>query len=131
MTTAIDIKALAAVHTALNKVGTDATYTQYAAEVYVPQTGDTTEGAATNTPLKCIPQYRQGAGSKLGRNIKESTIFAPEDLLTGIAGDALVVEPDLGDELVVGSMKYKVTGIDPIRSGDDVALYLLRIEETR
>jgi len=105
MTTATDTKVLAGVHTALNQVGATATFTQYSAETYNPATGDVTEGTATNTSLKCIPQYRQGTGSKLGRNVQSSTIFAPEDLLSGIAGDALAIAPDIGDELTVGSMK--------------------------
>jgi len=131
MTTAIDIKVLAGVTSALATVGADATFIQTPAGVYDPATGDVTEGTQTNTSVKAIPQYRQGSGERLARNIQKSTIFAPEDLLTGIAGDALAIAPDIGDEMLIGSVRYKITGIDPIRSGDDIALYLLRIEQTR
>lgn len=131
MTTAIDIKALAAVVSAMARVGGDATFFQYSAAVYNTATLDVDEGSPTETALKIIPPYRNSQGFRLSGAVQQSTFFAPEALLTGIAGNALATAPKIGDEIEYGSQRFNIVEIEPIRSGDDVALYLFRIDEMR
>lgn len=131
MTTALDIEVLAEVKEVLAEVGASATYTNNPTSVYDPIEGEMTVGTPVNTSLKCIPQYTQSTGNKVAKQMKTESVFAAEDLLTGIAGDALAVEPKVADTMTIGTKNYSITGIDPIRAGDDVALYILRIEETR
>lgn len=131
MTTSIDTKALAAVNTALARVGASATFVQYMSAGYNTATLEVDEGSATNTTLKIIPPYRNSKGFTLSGIVQTQTFFAPEALLTGVAGDALATAPTIGDEIVYGSQRFKIVEIEPIRSGDDIALYLFRIDEMR
>lgn len=130
MTTAIDTKAAAGVARAMDKMPS-ATFVQYSAAVYNPATRETVEGTATNTTVKLIPPYRNSSDFNLGSMIKASTFFAPAALLTGISGVALATPPIIGDEIVFGSTRYKIAGLEEIRGGDDIALYLFEINEAR
>jgi hypothetical protein len=130
MTTAIDIRAAAGVIRAMQRVGADATYRQTPAGVYNPATRSVDEGVAVETSVKAIPPFKNN-GFILSGQVKETTFFAPESLLTGVAGDALPSPPVLGDEISIGSKRFAVMEVEPVRSGDDIALYLLRIDEIR
>lgn len=131
MTTAIDTKAAAAVTRAMVRVGATATFIQYPASSYNHATLEVEEGTPTETPVKIIPPYRNSKGFTLSGSLKPSTFFAPEALLTGVAGNALAAAPKVGDEIEYGSQQFTIVEIEPVRSGDSVALYLFRIDETR
>ena len=125
MTTSVDTKALAGVVSAMAKVGATASYIQYTGESYDPLTGDVTEGAATTTAVKAIPPF------KADRKLRGQTALALEKATSGVAGNALVTPPTVGNEITIGTDKFKVTEVAAIRSGDDVALYVLGLDETR
>lgn len=114
----------------MNKVGATASYIQFKSAAFNIVTGEEEEGSPTTTSVKIIPPYKNN-GFNLSGAIKATQFFAPEALLTGVKGDALTTPPAIGDEITQGGKRWKVVEIEPIRSGDDIALYMLRIDEQR
>ena len=82
-------------------------------------TGEVFEGLpVTHTP-KAIPPFVTTDGFAMGdvRRVGKS--------MTGIAGEDLAFTPIPGMKLTLGTEKWEITSVEPVRSGDSVCLWML------
>ena len=124
MTTVLDTKIVPKVLAIIAKYGTNATFSiEAAGTTYDPVMGEVVAGGADTTSVKKV--------SPIDRNIQEYT--ADNETIAKAFGMILVAASGLGfvplvnQKIVIGANTWKAVRVDPISSGDDVAVYQIFI----
>ena len=121
--TSLDKKLLKAVEKILNKLGKVLIYKVYANETYDEVTSERTLGSATDFYKKSIPPF------KAEQKLIDGDVVQSDDMFTGIAGKDLDFTPELTQEVVLGSLTYKVVRMVPVYSGERICLYLFQLRQ--
>ena len=123
MTTELDTKMIPIAQALLTRFGKTATFVVPATKVYDPTIGETTEGADTNYSTKITPP------GPLIRGYIPQDLVQQGDLQTFVAAQDLQFTPSLGYEILIDAESWRIEFVNPIYSGDSIALYALLIRQ--
>ena len=120
MTTVLDDKLPATALALLAKYGTSATFTVESL-AYAAATGITTPTTTAAYALKISPPapYSQG--------LVDGELIRSDDLRTTLAASGLAFTPYIGQKVTFDGKVWSVQEVRPLRSGDLVAAYELRL----
>ena len=124
MTTSLDTKLVPVVKGLLDRFGATVEYTQNTATAsdYDPSTGMVSESSTVRT-VKIIPPERYSLFLEGANAVRVG------DLRTGIAADGLGFTPETDDTLVYNGDKFTVVRVEPVATGDSIALYNLQLRK--
>lgn len=122
MTTALDSRLVPKVLRIVNKYGATATLTQHESTGYNPDVA--TQPAATEDDpapesIKCVPP-------EITRTLGDELASVNTRLRSYIAASGLTQTPTAGKTLLtIGSNVYRITEVNPVYTGDQIALWEL------
>ena len=121
MTTILDKRLIPRVKVIVDKYGKTVTFRTYPAETYDAASGSTTEGVKTDYSRKVTPPQNYESKYIDGEIIQEGDcqIFVPTK--------DLGFTPAKGMKVIFDSEVWKIIGLKPIYTGDDIALYELQL----
>ena len=121
--TVLDDELLEAVYDIIDEFGKIVTFWIYPDQDYDPTIGENTLGDPTQYSKKVIPPYQINLKYVDGKLIKLG------DLLTGIAAQDIEFTPTLKMKITIDSNIWTIININPIYSGEQIALYLLQLRK--
>ncbi len=121
MTTTLDTKLISKVKTLVEKYGTNAVFTANAGD-YDPTTGTVDSDTATHTAKVTPPQqYKQHLIDGDVIRIGDAQVYLPAQDLT--------FTPAIGIMVSVAGSSWQIMNVNPIYTGDNVALYELQLRK--
>lgn len=103
----------------LTEYGKAATFHAYTGGSYTPSTGTGSPGSETQYSKKIIPPYNVDLSFVDGDTIRVG------DMMTGLAAENLEFTPVEGMKVTVESQAWSVVKVQPVYSGESIALYQL------
>jgi hypothetical protein len=99
--------------------GKTATYKQVTS-TFSASTGKTTSTETPSTVIVTPPApYKQ--------NRIDGTVVQTGDVTCNIAGQAISFTPQIGDRINLNSLDWQIVGVNPVFSGEQIALYKLQL----
>jgi hypothetical protein len=122
MSTELDIEAALAALELINENGKAAVFSNYTAATYSVSTGKVTAGSPATFNKKIIPPY------PYEQKLVDGDVVRVDDMQTGVAASGLGFTPErLKTTVTIDNKIWTIVNIQPIYSGEDVALYLLQL----
>lgn len=122
MPTKIDTKLRNAVQKVISKLGKPLVFEIPAAGQYDPHEGDVIRGASESFTARSIPPYKAKDMFDLSDALKRS------ERVTGVAAQGLEFTPAENVKVTIDGEKFIIDIVEPIYSGEQVALYLLGLK---
>jgi len=121
--TALDTELLAAALDLINEFGKDVTITTLASQVYDPDTGFTTEGAATDLTVKASPPTPMTDKYGMGDIIEEG------DTIIFVAGSGITFTPAKNLKITIDTEVWRIVNVIKLYSGESVAAFGLQLRQ--
>jgi len=119
--TALDDRLLPKVLAIVEKFGIDAVFDEPGTKTYDPTTGETTESGNTNHTEKVTPPEGYPDNYMGGDVVKQG------DVQIYLPAFGLGFTPVVSLDVAVGGKDYHLVGVDPVYSGEEIALYRLQL----
>lgn len=101
--------------------GKTVSYKQRASS-YDPSTGKTSFTETETSAIIAPPEpYKQ--------NRIDGTVIQQGDVMTSIAGSSISFVPEISDRVLMNGVDWQVVGVNPVFSGELVALYELQLRQ--
>lgn len=121
MATQLDKKMRATAERLITKFGKAAQYTQHSDGAYDPSTGAVSSAGPDSHNVTIAPPAGYDEHFVDGDSVQSS------DLKTSLSASMISFEPAVRDELTVDGKRYTILHVNPLYSGEQVALYELQL----
>ena len=122
-TTMLDLKIRASAFNLIAKVGKQVTFTLYPSAAYDPTDGETTKGSPTQYVKKVSPP------SAYKEMYIDGEIIRKGDCRVILPAKDLEFTPEVGIEVTIDTVVWKIVGLKPVYSGEQVAAYTLQLRK--
>lgn len=122
MSTTLDIEAALAALELIDENGKAVSFVHNASATYSPSTGKVTGGSPAPFNKKIVPPY------PYEQKLVDGDVIRVDDMRTGVAASGLGFTPErMKTTVTIDSRIWTVVNVQPIYSGEDVAMYLLQL----
>lgn len=103
----------------IEELGKTVTFWIYGSESYDPTTGTNTPGDPTQYNKKVVPPY------DVDLRYIDGDLVRAGDMLSAVAAKDIEFTPERGIRVTVDSEIWVIVAVKPIRSGEQICMYLL------